>query len=119
MSTSTEKEITRLEIQRQIERALYSNEALTRDLEQLKKSVSQVTKSNKIEIEVGKVVVRYESHDDWLENAPASQSMFFREVRSYRYIAIDKLGRLCFTTADYYQAEKNNAYPVTIYSTEG
>lgn len=69
-----------------------------------------------MEIQVGPVIEKYDSYDDYLARAPKSQSEFFRKVRGFIYVAIDSSGRFCFYKKDYELAHEAGAFPVTIYS---
>lgn len=108
------KELSRIELQQRLDRVINNVRCLYQELAELKQGSLSMPMDGKVGIEVGKVIAKYETFEDW-EESPPQQSMFYRKVRDMQHISIDSAGRLCFSTHDYNQARDDGAYPITIY----
>lgn len=113
--TDVKNDLTRLELLQLLGEAVQETELLTDNLKLIRAGVAQLSDSNKVEIEVGCILRRYETYEDWVETAPPPTSMFCRKTRDLSYIVIDNAGRFCFRTSHYRRAAEDGTFPVTVY----
>jgi hypothetical protein len=66
-------------------------------------------------IMLGKKLFQFSSKADWILQGPRIWKL--HEARSDNSICVDQLGRICTQGLHFFEAERDNAYPIEVFLT--